>query len=221
MSGTTGTDITNAALTNTGVTAGTYGDLLDIPQVTVDSKGRITSAKTNSVTIDLTNASTDYNLLIGQTAYINFNSVTSVALHIATQSNTYYELYLASSNNIGTSNGTLGGIFLNPNNTTYSSAFLTRGVFVNSTSSSAGVQTLTNNSFYIGFGFSHLYAKITNITTAKTVVSNFVNWGTPNDIATIDIFANSWNDTTTAWTSLGTIIFPQSSSGYISIRRLR
>jgi hypothetical protein len=29
-----------------------------------------------------------------------------------------------------------------------------------------------------------------------------------------------WNDTTTAWTSLGTIVFPQQTSGYILVRRL-
>jgi hypothetical protein len=44
MSGTTGTAITNATLANTGVTAGTYGSSSNIPQITVDSKGRITSA---------------------------------------------------------------------------------------------------------------------------------------------------------------------------------
>jgi|GEM_PF-3441915 len=48
MSGTTGTAITNATLAPTGVTAGTYGNASNIPQITVDSKGRITSA--NNVT---------------------------------------------------------------------------------------------------------------------------------------------------------------------------
>jgi hypothetical protein len=43
MSGSTGSDITNATLAPTGVTAGTYGDGATIPQITVDSKGRITS----------------------------------------------------------------------------------------------------------------------------------------------------------------------------------
>jgi hypothetical protein len=204
----------------TGVTAGIYGDLLDIPQITVDSKGRIKSATTNPVRVDLTNASSDYNLQVGQLAYISFSNATSVPLHIATSSGTSYELYLASSNNMGTSGATAGGILLNPNNTTYSSAFLTRGVYVSSSGSASGT-AVSYSSFYIGFGLSHLYAKITNITTAKTVVTNFVNWGDSNDIATIDIFANSWNDTTTAWTSLGTITFPQSTSGYVLVRRLQ
>jgi hypothetical protein len=46
MSGTTGTAITNATLTATGVTAGTYGNGTNIPQITVDSKGRITNVTT-------------------------------------------------------------------------------------------------------------------------------------------------------------------------------
>jgi len=46
MSGSIDKAITNATLVATGVTAGTYGDALDIPQITVDSKGRITNATT-------------------------------------------------------------------------------------------------------------------------------------------------------------------------------
>lgn len=36
----------------------------------------------------------------------------------------------------------------------------------------------------------------------------------------LNIFSTDWRDTTTPWTSLGTIVFPQPSSGYIIVRRL-
>jgi hypothetical protein len=49
MSGSTGIDITNATLVPTGVTAGTYGSNTQIPQVTVDAKGRVTSATVLSI----------------------------------------------------------------------------------------------------------------------------------------------------------------------------
>ena len=44
MSGTTGTAITNATLVATGVTAETYGSSTQIPQLTIDVKGRVTGA---------------------------------------------------------------------------------------------------------------------------------------------------------------------------------
>ena len=39
-----------ATLTNTGVTAGTYGSSTAVPQITVDSKGRITTITTTAIT---------------------------------------------------------------------------------------------------------------------------------------------------------------------------
>ena len=41
-------NVTGAKLENSGVTAGTYGSASAIPAITVDAKGRITSASTNS-----------------------------------------------------------------------------------------------------------------------------------------------------------------------------
>ena len=49
MSGITGTAITNATLNPTGVVAGTYGGATQIPQFTIDSKGRVTSASNNNI----------------------------------------------------------------------------------------------------------------------------------------------------------------------------
>jgi hypothetical protein len=40
------------------------------------------------------------------------------------------------------------------------------------------------------------------------------------DAPVVHLYASQWNDTTTAWTSLGTITFPQATSGYILVRRL-
>lgn len=43
------TKVTSSVLANTTVTAGTYGSSSQIPSITVDSQGRITSATNNSV----------------------------------------------------------------------------------------------------------------------------------------------------------------------------
>src|SRR5210317_1515641 len=42
--------VTTNDLSDSGVTAGTYGSSSAIPAITVDAKGRVTSASTNSVT---------------------------------------------------------------------------------------------------------------------------------------------------------------------------
>ena len=47
----TGGEIITAQLKDSGVTAGTYGDSSNIPQITVDGKGRVTEVTDVSVTI--------------------------------------------------------------------------------------------------------------------------------------------------------------------------
>ena len=52
-SGSTGSS-TSLTLANSGVTAGSYGSASAIPQITVDSKGRVTSISTTAVTVPTT-----------------------------------------------------------------------------------------------------------------------------------------------------------------------
>jgi len=57
MSGNTGSTISNATLATTGVTAGTYGNSTQVPQITVDAKGRATSVSNISIAFPSTNIS--------------------------------------------------------------------------------------------------------------------------------------------------------------------
>jgi hypothetical protein len=50
--------------------------------------------------VDLTGATSDYNLQVGEEAIINFTNTTSVPLRIATQSGTYYFVFICSNTNI-------------------------------------------------------------------------------------------------------------------------
>jgi hypothetical protein len=169
--------------------------------------------------IDLSNASSDYLLQVGEEAYISFSNATNVPLHIATQSGTYYEMHLICSNTGGTSEASGNPIYLNPNNTTYSNAFKYAAYYKNSGTASS--EYTTYSAFRVGVAYTNGTCYITNYTQYKNVRGFYDTYGgSSNDYPSLDIFSTDWNDTSTAWTSLGTVSFPQSSSGYILIRRL-
>jgi len=169
--------------------------------------------------IDLTNATEDYFLKVGEEAYISFSNVTQVPLHIATQDGTYYEMHIIPSNTGGTSGGTLGAVYLYPNNTTYSDAFYYAQFF----RSLYGFYSHHElySAYRIGFLISCITAWVTNRTQYKNVRGIYDIYGVSFDYPTSHAFSTDWRDTTTAWTSLGTVVFPQSTSGEILVRRLR
>jgi hypothetical protein len=121
------------------------------------------------------------------------------------------------SNNAGTGGGGSNPIYLNPNNTSYSNAFTYREIFMDGNGLNSG--SATYSSFRIGWAVASSRAYISNFTTNKHIREIASQTGISSS-PTILVNTCFWNDTTTAWTSLGTITFPQSSSGYILIRRL-
>ena len=169
--------------------------------------------------IDLTEATEDYFLKVGEEAYISFSNVTEVPLHIATQDGTYYEMHIIPANTGGDSGGQTGAIYLYPNNTTYSGAFYYAAIYRNSDWFSSGY--LQYSAFRIGWVFSCITAWITNRTQYKNVRGIYNVYGTSPDHPSLNVFSTDWRDTTTPWTSLGTVVFPQSTSGEILVRRLK
>jgi hypothetical protein len=193
--------------------------------VPLDSNGILnlsaTYVKSNVYTfrrVDLTNATSDYMLQVGEEAIINFTNTTSVPLMIATQSGTYYECHLVCSNTGGTSGAVDLEIFLNPNNMTYSNAFKYAQVY--RYTEGLASDYLTYSAFRCGIAFSVSTFHITNYTQYKNIKGFYESWGISYFYPRITAFSTDWRDTTTLWTSLGTITFPQATSGYILVRRL-
>ena len=167
--------------------------------------------------IDLTSATSDYLLGIGETAKITYTSATSVPLHIATQEG-LYEFTI--SGNLSTTVANDNNISVLPNNTTYSAQFTEVGYKISSGNSSAIVLDASTNQFNTAWSNAvSANLSISTKTTAKTLQGTVLNKrvnGTTEHF-TISSF---WNNTSTAWTSLGTITFPFAQSGIIVIKRI-
>jgi hypothetical protein len=81
--GNTGSTINNASLTNTGVVAGTYGSQTQIPQIQVDSTGRVKSIINKDVSIpsgSIEISSTDFNIIGNTGSAINDASLTNTGV---------------------------------------------------------------------------------------------------------------------------------------------
>jgi len=141
-----------------------------------------------------------------------------VPLRIATQSGTYYECHLVCSNPGGTSGGTAAPVYLNPNNTTYSNSFVYAQLYRNSSGLGSGYHTYS--AFRCGYAFVSSVFYVTNFVQYKNVKGIYDIYGQDVNYPTAVISSTDWRDTTTPWTSLGTIVFPQATSGYIIVRRL-
>jgi hypothetical protein len=175
--------------------------------------------------INNSSASSDITLLVGQQAYLDFSAVTSLLLHVATADKQEYEI---SGTFVGNTSSTTTATVLLPNNTTLASQFLTTIL-----DADTSTNTFTMYSPYTG-GFGLFYwgvrsftSTVLTATTGKSVYTRaraysgypaeqFVNTssGWMNVAST-----NGAQDTTTAWTSLGTLSFPISVTGHITILR--
>ena len=168
--------------------------------------------------IDLTSATADYFLLLNQEAIISFTNTTKVPLKIATSDGTAYKMHVFPFNPGGTGGGGNGAMFLYPNNITYSNAFVYAEIFKNSEAFSSNYTTYS--AFRIGWAISSIICFITNKTWYKNIKGYEDIYGIGNGYPTILTFSTDWRDTATSWTSLGTITFPQNTTGLILIKRI-
>jgi hypothetical protein len=165
--------------------------------------------------VDLSRATSDYELRVGEEAIINFTNATGVPLRIATGFNRLYEIFLQFSVNIS-----LPGVFtyLYPNNTAYASSFSQVSLFWNSYGSSGWVSyTTTDNAFRLFNQTPHAYIILD---TTRRILKGFLSYEFGNSGLGYGVFTSKWYSNLATWSSLGTFVFPTSMSGYILIRRL-
>jgi len=167
----------------------------------------------------------DYDLQPGEVAKINFSNATSVPLRIKTYSGTSYKFYLIPSNAGGTSGSIRNPIFLYPNGMTYSNQFkyiqtFYRMLKVPDDGIGEG-EVRTYSAFRIGYAFSSSEKVFTNYTQYKDCYGTSTHYGDPYGWPTIHSESTVWRNTTTAWTSFGTVVFPAASSGTILVERIK
>ena len=176
--------------------------------------------------VDLTNASSDYALAVGETAVVTYASALSVPLHIATVEG-LYDLTIAGDSSVTI--GTLGDVLLSANNTdqtagsidvtfvTQTTGFTDSGVAISPTGYKDGA---SYTKFNLSYGLL-VYHKstISTYSNSKTLNGIDLEMRTASSMLGNTIFSR-WNNTSTAWTSLGTITFPFAQSGKIIIKRI-
>jgi len=166
--------------------------------------------------VDITAATADVTLEVGQTGYVDVSAASSPALQVKCGDGQAYEIDMAFEYTAVASGA---GSTLKPNNTTYASAFTQRYIQGVATALSGNAVTIS------AFGMDSVGAppkvgKLTVHTSTNEKRSIFSGGGTSTTQSYVGQSATEWNDTSTVWSSLGTFVFPTTVTGRIHIRRI-
>ena len=165
----------------------------------------------------------DYALAPGETIFKTYSSATSVPLYVAVSAG-IYELTLSGDISVVPS---AGNILLDPNagslpaNSVHNYMLYLGGSNSDPTESiTPAAYKLRDNRFFLDFyNAITISAKISTFTKAKTVsVNSFAYSG--GGLIQYHTATGVWDDSTTAWTSLGALVFPFAQNGTIIIKRI-
>lgn len=184
------------------------------PDATTQSTAAILS------TPKATNPVSPITLKVGEYANYNFTAITTLALNITCSPNETYELLWNQTNGLATWN--LAG--LRPNNLAYGAVFINAVLYAVSnvvTYAVGGVGSPLSQ-----FPFPWVSTQGLDAVTLSTVTNNKCVTGMSCHTSTTFLeeilHLTTWNDTTTVWTSLGTIIAggADTMTGVLTVRRI-
>jgi len=165
--------------------------------------------------VDLTNATSDYDLQPCEEAIIRFTNKRYVPLRIATGNDRLYEIFLQFSANLNSGNVYT---YLNPNNTTYGSSFShTSYLWQSGGYHGWNTNTDSDSAFRL---YPHTPHSYIILDTTRRILRGFTGFEFGNAHVGYGIFVSKWHSYSVSWTSLGTFAFPRAMSGYILVRRL-
>ena len=160
--------------------------------------------------INNTSASSDLSLGVGQSAFIKVSAGLTVPLHIATASGQVYEVSLN-----GQVVNSAAQAYLNPNNTNYGSVFFYREVYGADTTIGANAAAATVGILLsIGSAQFETLSRIFTNTVGKSAIS--MSGGSSTIHSYVGVMASEWQDTSTLWSSLGSISFGAQGTGTIA-----
>ncbi len=165
--------------------------------------------------------SQDYELQVGEVAKITFSSTQNVLLRIKV-SGTLYKMYIVPGIDASTSGGTNEYSVLFPNNiTSYgTSNFIFASHWIQYYSHNTYWANSTNAGFAMGYNYVFAEGLLCTRKESKFSIMTTNNFGITAAYPTSHLHNTAWRDTTTEWTSLGTINFKPSYSGTIYVQRL-
>ncbi len=170
--------------------------------------------------VDLTNATSDYDLQLGEEAYYVWDTELNASLPLRIKvSGMLYEMIVVVSER---RNRPLS-LTLLPNNMTYSSAFQVTLIYPNVFETSVNNMKIRSDSiYYPQVGGGGTLVSWLQTTTRNKGEKHFVSLHYSSEsISYFMLGANRWDDTTTVWSSLGTLtINAPNGTIHVSIRRL-
>lgn len=166
--------------------------------------------------VDLTGASSDYTLALGQTGFRDFTNVTNLPLFVVSGDNQMFKVELVPDLQINIAGA---NTLLYPNNNQALGAVITRDVIFGSQTTPVAA-VVSSDAFVLDGGGVSWGATLTISTRTKHKRCTSLGRSTSNSTHFIVLETGTWNDPSTIWNSLGTIVFANPTSGRVYITKI-